>query len=196
MADPMTEPRTDWLDVIHAVAPADYTPLNVLEDLPNSVYFTSPEWDKFVFRPGFGPHGAKDVHRSYHLATEKTWDLFRHEYSLRDVAVTVIECSFAMHIRFEEPKPDPDPLSGAAALAGTFLNLSPTPVFQWIQGDPKYRVFTSAPDTTLTMIRTFDSRIDGEARDDGISLVCYKFHPEFEQYISARGWFDDAFRKR
>lgn len=199
-SDPFLEPRSDWLDVLDALDAADFTAVADFSEISAQTYFESLRWDELLFREGAGPHReAGDVRHAYHIARPDTIDLLRHEYAFEGIELVVTESAAFTHIRcggysVQQYGGDPDPLVQAAALAAALLKIPDAVSFTPIPGDPKYRSFSSQPAIGPARMEVWSDRIDGVVESDGIVLLCYKRHLDYDEFVNLSTWFDANFR--
>lgn len=197
--DPLNEARTDWLDIINSLGPSDFAPVAQFNELPNSVYFYSLQWSDLIFQEDSSPfrEGGMTIH-SYHVARPETIDLIQHTYLYKSMKIVVTESVLFTHILWADStiskRSEAEVLIQAENFSTKILAIFDKPKFEFIEDWKKYRAFSTAPSKTITQMHTWSDRIDGVIYQDGLALLCYKVHKDFQKFIDPSTWFDKEFR--
>lgn len=193
--DPMQEFRTAWLDAVYAASGA-FTPAPTRAALPRRARLESEWWHKQVFQSPASAHRSDGaVAASFHVATPGTVDLIRFEYVVGALNLVVTESAAFLHVSCADVADlGASPGAQASELSGKLLNLPKPRSFTMIPGDPKYRSFSSAMHTPDVRIDNWADRIDGVAREEGVALLIYKKHVDYDDFVNLSQWFDAAFR--
>jgi hypothetical protein len=163
--------------------------------LPEEVRGNSTMWCERFFAPEANPHAqTAPPQRSYHLSTETSPDLLRHVYTVRQVALDVVESVNFTLIRTNRMPP----LTPQAAreVAKIILNLKDAE-HAWTFQVPASLVegtwFSSDPDAD-PMSMSWTDRADGGIRKGALVFLCFKKEADRVGYGDIRKWFDAGFR--
>ncbi len=195
--DAMIEFRTTWLDVVYRVGENDFAPVAAAGKLPTQARHESEAWHKRVFKPDAGAHRADaNAKIGAHVARQDTVDLIRFAYDVGELKLTITESAAFLHALCPQLPASfgAEPLEQAAALAVRILRLDKPLRLMMLQGDPRYRSFSSAPQLGYVRIDNWSDRIDGDVRQPGVALLIYKRHVDFDDIANLSLWFDADFR--
>jgi hypothetical protein len=186
-----------WLAAVDRVPAKEYRPAAGFEDLPDDVQGSSTMWSERFFAPAASPHAAtSQARRSYHLSTDTSPDLLRHQYRFGQLALDVVESRNFTLIRTGRTLP----VTAAAAreAARSILNLKDGE-HQWTLQAPNALAegawFSSNPDAD-PMTMSWADRADGGIHGGALVFLCFKKDQQRVGYPDIRKWFDSAFRSR
>ena len=200
----------DWLASVDRVKPEEYTEVASFDDAPAQARADSYYWSDCFFSPPASPHfpGA-DVRHLIHPSTEDTYDLLRHEYTVGEIRLLVIESRSFTLIQVQEPsvgeilsRSEPDLGAEIHRLAGILLNMSCSTgdldsapsTFQLPATLSEGCAFSTNEGANPHLLPCWSDRIDAGIRADRIFFLCYKRISQLVGFFNDQQWFEDDSR--
>lgn len=193
-----------FLEVAHEVPDDAFVPIEDVEQLPPDVRGDSLMWSQRFFAEMANPYNeALTVRRSLNLATDQSTDLLRHEYTVDDLSLVVIETNNFTIISIKGTAagvlalPEPARAVAVNTLAQRVLMMRGDD-YHWEFDYPNTikdgTHFSTAPDVDPWMLSPWSQRADGGLRGDDVYFLCFKKYEQTSGYEDMETWFDDEFR--
>lgn len=183
-----------WLGAVDRVPDDQFEAIASYKELPELVQGNSSLWCERFFAPEANPHLRKPAPRlSCHVATETSPDLLRHQYSVDNLQLDVIESVNFTLIRIRGAANPAD----VPGLAPRILNVKDS-THQWTFPAPSANqpwVSTSPGADPLSMA-SWTKRADAGLHQGALTFLCFKKDDQRVGYRDIQGWFGPAFRPR
>jgi hypothetical protein len=216
----------EWLAAVARVPPEAFTPVERFDDMSGTARADSWFWCDSIFREEVNPHNeAIGCRHAFHLATDDTPDLLRHEYSAGGLDLVVTESRNFVLVQVARSCVDVLALCGpdraaairrlSAAIFAAGGGAAPAvPVtaaggaaFRGPLGDAcvplelppvieEGTAFSSNPEADPAVLACWKDRTECGVQGGCLYFLCYKKSSQRAGYENARQWFDEAFRCR
>jgi hypothetical protein len=204
-----------WLSAVDRVPDEEFTGVEDFEEISGPARADSYHCCDAVFSEGACPHDeALGPRHAFHLATEDTPDLLRHEYAASGLDVVVMEGRNFLLVRL--PPSGLDVLAlpaaerpaairrvaerlfgeGAAAVGREDRTGASCPPLAIPAVIEEGVAFSSRSDVDPALLSCWRDRIECGVRGGELYFVCYKKPSQRAGYANAQQWFDDEFRER
>jgi hypothetical protein len=199
--DPLSEVRSAFLNALVTIPPHEYVQIAKFDDFPGTIYFHVHQWSEAVFRDQFGPfETSQAITYSYYPSKNETeFDIIYRHYSVNGMGVDIKESSLFMVVfvkNIEKVTSEKDKLDIVAEVSRILFKTPENTRFKWIPAELSSQVFSSNQDKTYAGIGSWENRIDGFVRADGIEFIIYKEHLSIPPHDDAAHWIPEEFRKQ
>jgi hypothetical protein len=201
-----------WLAAVARVPPEGFTPVERFDEISGPARADSWFWCDSIFAQEVNPHNeALRPRHAFHVATEDTPDLLRHEYSAGGLDLVVTEGRNFMLVQVARGSIDilalcgPDRAAAVRRLEQAIFNGGRGAVLAGPLGEAcaplevppvieEGTTFSSNPAADPTLLACWKDRTECGVQGGCLYFLCYKKSAQRAGFENARQWFDDAFR--
>lgn len=194
-----------WLGAALRVPREDYTWVRDFDEVSGPARADSWLWCDLLFRPEASPHREAPAPRhGFHVATETTIDLLRHEYEACGLDLVVTEGRNFVVVEAARACPEA-PAGGARHRAAAIRDVTQALFADAGEGPGVAR---AAPLSLVTgdafelnagadplLLGRCAERVDGRICGTALQFLLYKKSPQRVGYLDACQWFDEDFRR-
>lgn len=195
----------EWLAAVARVPPEAFTPVESFEQIPGAARADSWFWCDSIFTDELNPHNeALEPRHAFHLATDDTPDLLRHEYTAGGLDLVITESRNFMLVQIARASVDLLALCGSDRDAA--LRRLAATMFKGERGrDALPRAappdlcegatFSSNPAVDPALLTCWNDRTECAIQGGCLVFLLYKKPSQRAGYANAQQWFDESFRR-
>jgi hypothetical protein len=195
-----------WLNMVDRIKDDQFKEIDDISALPNLVRGNSLSWCSRFLKQNVNPYNPKlKVRHFFHLATEMSLDLLKHEYIAEKMSLVIIESRSFTLVRVAHSGVKLLELSNDERknlirhLAADILN-PPDGKSEWTFLLPntvgEKTLFSTNPQADPLTLSSWKQRVDGAVRHGELSLLMFKRSAGILGFHPAQDWFEEDFRKR
>jgi hypothetical protein len=201
-----------WLAAVRRVPPEGFTEVARLEDICRQVCADSWFWCDAMFTEQANPHSqALGRRHAFHVATEDTPDLLRHEYTVAGLDLAVTESRNFVLVEVARSSLDllglagPDRAAAVRRIAESLFAQAGRAQFVVFSGPAEAcslddivegTALCTNPSADPVLLSCWADRMECGIQEGRLYFLCYKKSSQRAGYENAQQWFDDAFRAR
>lgn len=185
-----------WLGAVERARSEEFVPLAGFDLLPPLVRGDSSLWSERFFASGANPHRqARPPRLACHLAGAASPDVLRHEYSVAQMPLEVLETANFALIRVGDARAQT--AADVNRIGGAILNAEGDGrhwVWRLAAGSGSEAWFSTDPEADPLSMESWTARADAGIRGGTLMFLCFKKDAQKLGYHSMKGWFGPGFR--